>query len=120
MERKIDQFDVVDELYDRVNARIYATNEEQYREHQYKIFKKDLRVILEELENIAMENMTMATMDEPSEMRLFFGFVMGAKRVPERQRRDPRNQKAVTVPASLIPYAKFKKTFTDKINNMDE
>ncbi len=103
MERYIDQFYVVDEL----NARTG-------------FYKKDIRVVLEELENIILENMQTATVDEPSECRLFFGFVIGAKRVPTQQRAHPKTKEMIEVEEHLNPYARFKSTFQKKANNFEE
>ena len=103
MERYIDQFDVVDEL----NARTG-------------FYKKDIRVVLEELENIILENMQTATVEEPSECRLFFGFVIGAKRIPTQQRAHPKTKEMIEVAEHLNPYVRFKATFQKKANNFEE
>jgi hypothetical protein len=102
MNQYIDQFDVVDMLHERTH-----------------FFKKDLRKVLEELENIIYENMQTATVEQPSECRLFFGFILGAKRIPERQKTF-FNQPNVTVEEHLLPYVKFKTTFKNKMNNYNE
>ena len=101
MKRKIDQKDIINEL----NARTG-------------FYKKYLTVIMDALEEILMENMNEAIYDEPSEARLAFGFIVGARRVPEHEGLDPRNGKKITCSERLIPYAKFKQTFKEKINNM--
>ena len=103
MERYIDQFYVVDELNERTG-----------------FYKKDIRLVLKELENIILENMQMAEVDEPSECRLFFGFTIGAKRIPAQQRIHPKTREMIDVAEHLNPYAKFKSTFQKKANNFEE
>lgn len=103
MERYIDQFDVVDELNERTG-----------------FYKKDIRVVLEELENIILENMQMATIDEPSECRLFFGFIIGAKRIPTKKRIHPKTRELIDVAEHLNPYVRFKSTFQKKANHFEE
>ena len=100
MERYIDQFDVVDELNERTG-----------------IYKKDIRVVLEELENIILENMQTATVEEPSECRLFFGFIIGAKRMAAKKKTHPKTRELIDVPEHLNPYVRFKSTFQKKANN---
>ncbi|MBQ0090709.1 MAG: HU family DNA-binding protein [Prevotellaceae bacterium] len=101
MDRKINQKDIVNELSARTG-----------------FYKKYLTVMMDALEEIIIENMNQATFDEPSEARLAFGFIVGAKRVPEHEGLDPRNGEKIVCSERLIPYAKFKSTFRDKINNI--
>ena len=61
--------------------------------------------------------MNMATLDEPSEARLFFGWKIGAKRLPEREARDPRNGETVVSPEKITPYCHFAQNFKRKIND---
>jgi nucleoid DNA-binding protein len=103
MERKIDKKDIINEL----NARTG-------------FYKKNVKVLLDALEDVILENMQMATVDEPSEVKLFYGFVIGAKRKPAKQCRDPRNQELIESPEHLNPYTKFKLTFKKKVNNYEE
>ena len=44
------------------------------------------------------------------------GLTIGARRVPEREVRDPRNQDKVMTPEKVIPFARFTYTFRQKIN----
>lgn len=102
MERYIDQFYIIDELKERTG-----------------FYKKDIRVVLEELENIILENMQTATVEQPSECRLFFGFTIGAKRMPNKKANHPKTQELIDVPEHLNPYAKFNKTYRKKVNNFE-
>lgn len=102
MERYIDQFDVVDMLAKKTGY-----------------YKYQIREVMEALEDIIYENMQTATYEEPSECRLFFGFVLGAKRIPARKKRHPLNG-VVDIKEHLNPYVTFKKTFRKKINEFTE
>lgn len=79
-------------------------------------YKKSVEQILNELENIIVENLGQATLNEDVEIHLAKGLVIGAKRYPEREAHDPRNQKVIITPEKSIPYAKFTYTFKQKIN----
>lgn len=93
------QDDVIDELKERTE-----------------FYKRDLRIVLEALDDIIVAHMNTATYDEPSEMRLFKGWRLGAKRVPERQLYDPRNRNEVITPEKLKPYCQFKNSYKQRIN----
>ena len=103
MERYINQFDVVDILAKKTGY-----------------YKYQIREVIDALEETIYENMQTATYDEPSECRLFFGFVLGAKRVPAQKKRHPYSQEMVDIAEHLNPYATFKKTFRKKINEFNE
>lgn len=96
------QKDVIDELKERTG-----------------FYKHNIKDVLDALEDILIDHMNAAIFDEPSEMRLFHGWRIGAKRMPERTCRDPRNQKDVVVSERLIPYCTFKQSFKDKINEIE-
>ena len=102
MERYIDQFYVVDELSKRTGY-----------------YKYQVREVLAHLEDIIFENMQEAEIGNPSETRLFFGFTIGAKRIPAKQVRSPKNQEWIDVDEHLNPYAKFTTTFKQKANNYE-
>ena len=79
-------------------------------------YKKDIQVVLDALEEIIMEHMHTATLEQPSEMRLFKGWRVGAKFTPERESIDPRDRSVITTPEKFIPYCKFKQSFRDRMN----
>lgn len=81
-----------------------------------KFFKHNIKTMLDALDDIIVDNMSMATEDEPSEIRLSLGFVFGGRYSPEHEVRDPRDGTLVTTPAKYIPYAKFSPNFRKKIN----
>ena len=103
--REMTQKDIIDEIKLRTNYN-----------------KKDLRVVFKVLDDIIVENMNTATYDEPSEIILFKGWRLGAKRLPDREWREPRNGGTTITPEKLIPYCKLKQSFRARINdwNPDE
>ena len=56
------------------------------------------------------------TLTSSTDESLAKGLTIGARRVPEREVRDPRNQDKVMTPEKVIPFAKFTYTFRQKIN----
>jgi len=82
-------------------------------------YKKNIQELLDALDDIIIENMNTADYDEPSEMRLFSGWRLGAKKVPERQSYDPRNRDKIITPEKLIPYCQFKQSFRQRINKLE-
>lgn len=100
--RIMTQKDVIDELKERTG-----------------FFKYNLQTVLDALDEIIVENMNTATYDEPSEITLFTGWRLGAKRVPERESYDPRDRAEIITPEKLIPYCKLKQSFRQRINQWD-
>lgn len=76
----------------------------------------NMATVLDALDEIIVSNMSTATEDNPSEIRLSLGFVFGGRYSPEHEVRDPRTQEKVITPAKFIPYAKFSPAFRKKIN----
>ena len=79
-------------------------------------YKYSMEAVVDALEDIIIENMGEATFDEDAEIQLAKGLTIGARRFPEREVRDPRNQDKITTPEKVIPFAKFTYTFRQKIN----
>lgn len=96
------QDDVIDELKERTGY-----------------YKYNIQEVLDALEGIIIEHMNSATYDEPSEMRLFKSWRLGAKRIPERESIDPRDRSAIITPEKVVPYCKFKVSFVRKLNRLD-
>lgn len=99
MERVMKRQELVDELSSRTG-----------------FFKHNVNTMLDALDDIIVENMSMATKQEPSEIRLSLGFVFGGRYSPKREVRDPRTGEKVMTPAKFIPYARFSPSFRKKIN----
>ena len=100
--REMNQKDIIDELKNRTG-----------------FYKTNIKQLLDALEDIIIENMNTATYDEPSELILYHGLRLGAKRVPERPYKDPRNQEDIITPEKLIPYCKLKQSFRQRINKLE-
>ena len=79
-------------------------------------YKKNIREILDVLDDVIVENMSTATKKEPSEIQLSLGFVFGGRYAPKREAVDPRDGSVIITPAKYIPYARFKPSFRKKIN----
>lgn len=99
MERVMKRQELVDELSTRTG-----------------FYKTNVNAMLDALDDIIVENMSMATKKEPSEIRLSLGFTFGGRYSPRREVRDPRTGEKVMTPAKFIPYAKFSPSFRKKIN----
>ena len=80
-------------------------------------YKKDLRIVMNALEETLVEYMATATHEKPSEIRLFHGWKIGAKLLPERAVKDPRNGADVMTPEKLLPYCRFETTLKQKLNS---
>ena len=100
MERVMKRKELVDELAARTG-----------------FYKTNINSMLDALDDVIVENMSMATKKEPSELYLSLGFVIGGRYAPKREVKDPRNGETVMTPAKYIPYARFKTSFRKKINN---
>lgn len=94
------QDDVIDELKDRTG-----------------FYKSNLRDVFDALDDIIIEHMNTATIEEPSEMRLFKSWRLGGKRLPEREVKDPRDGQSVITKEKVVPYCKFKQSFKNRLNN---
>lgn len=96
---KLQRKDVIDELAKRSG-----------------FYKVHTETFIDALENMLIDILGQATLDEAVEIQLTKGFTVGATRNPERQAKDPRNQNDIVVPERSIPYARFSYTFKQKIN----
>jgi len=75
-----------------------------------------LKEAFDALEEVIIEHMQTATLEQPSEIRLFHGWKLGAKRWPDREMIDPRNGEKIISPEKITPYCSFSIGFRDKIN----
>lgn len=98
MNRIIKKQELVDELAKRTN-----------------FYKKNMREVVEALADIIEENFMTATFEEPSEIHLMPGIVIGGRRTPERESIDPRNRETIVTPEKVVPYAVFKPSFRKKL-----
>ena len=75
----------------------------------------NMEEVVDALGEIILENFQSATYEEPSELHLTAGVVIGGKRVPEHEAVDPRNQETIITPEKVIPYAVFKTSIRQKL-----
>lgn len=101
MKKFINQDDVIDELHKKTA-----------------FYKKDLRFVMDSLEEVIMEMMINAEEGQPSEIRLFHGWKLGAKVLPERESKNPKTGEGIVTPEKLSPYCSFEQSFKKKLNNM--
>lgn len=99
MERVMKRKELVDELAARTG-----------------FYKHNLDTILDALDDVIVDNMSMATEDEPSEVRLSLGFTLGGRYSPSHEAKDPRDGSVIMTKAKYIPYARFSPAFRKKIN----
>lgn len=96
------QDDVIDELKNRTG-----------------FYKNNLRDVFDALDDIIVEHMNTATVEEPSEMILFKSWRLGGKRLPERESKDPRDGSKIITKEKVVPYCKFKQSFKDRVNRFN-
>ena len=101
MKKFVSQDDIIDELY-----------------KQTEFYKKDIKFVIDSLEEVIMEKMVDATEGHPSEIRLFHGWKLGAKVLPERESRNPKTGENIITPEKLSPYCSFEQLFKKRLNNM--
>ncbi len=98
MKQIIKKDDLVNELAERTN-----------------FYKKNMLDVVEALADIILENMQTASFDQPSELHLRHGVIIGGRRVPKREAKDPRTGETIMSPEKVIPYATFKPSVRQKL-----
>lgn len=78
-------------------------------------YKKNMRLVVDELANIIIEHFNTATFDKPSELHLAPGLVLIGTRKPEGKSIDPRDRSEVVSPEKVIPSAEFKPSLRLKL-----
>ena len=78
-------------------------------------YKKNMRDVVNALEDIVLENLQSATFEQDSEFHLAPGIVIGGKRTPERESIDPRDRSPIITPEKVVPYAEFKMSIRKKL-----
>ena len=74
-------------------------------------YKKDLRKVMDALEEAIIAIMATAEVDDPVEIRMFDGFYIQAKREPERPATDPRTGEDITAREKIKPNVKIHRSF---------
>lgn len=78
-------------------------------------YKNSMLSVVNALEDIILESLQTATLDEDSELHLRHGVVIRGKRVPEHEATDPRTQEKIITPEKVIPSAEFKQSVRQKL-----
>ena len=98
------------------------TREEMIRKLSDKsgYFQKDIRVLLQCLDEVVFEELSSVTDDEEVSIQLVSGIKVKTSVVPERDRVDPRNQKPIVVKATVKPACKFSQDYRFKLQSAYE
>lgn len=78
-------------------------------------YKKDLRVVLNALNDAIITVLATAKIDEPVQIKLFDGFYIQAKFEPERPARDPRTGEWITAREKIKPNVQVRRWFKECI-----
>jgi len=83
-------------------------------------YQKDVRSLLQCLDDVVLEYFSAVTDEEDVSIQLVQGVKIGCKVVPERARKDPRDQSDIVCLAQTKPFAKFSQNFRDIIQKQYE
>lgn len=97
---------------ERIMRKQELINELASRTHFY---KKNVKEMVEALEEIILENLESAEIGQDSELHLAPGVVICGQRTPKREAKDPRNGETIITPEKVIPYAVFKTSIRQKL-----
>lgn len=78
-------------------------------------YKKNMRLVVDELANIIIEHFETAEFGADSELHLAPGVVLCGERKPEQEAIDPRNRETIITPEKVLPYAIFKQSIRKKL-----
>ena len=78
-------------------------------------FIKNMNDVTVALEEIVIESLRTATLEEDSELQIAPGVVICGKRVPAREAKDPRTGEVIISQEKVIPYATFKQSVRLKL-----
>lgn len=83
-------------------------------------WQKDIKVLLESLDEVMNEYYSQVNDDDDVEVRLVSGVTVACKVVPERERVDPRDGQPIVVKATVKPFCRFSKNLRALIQNQYE
>lgn len=78
-------------------------------------YKKNMRLVVDELANIIIEHFETAEFGADSELHLAPGVVLIGKRKPAGEAKDPRTGEVIVSPEKVIPSAVFKQSVRLKL-----
>ena len=81
-------------------------------------YQKDIRMLLQCLDEVVFEELSSVTDGEEILIQLVSGIKVKTAIVPERDRVDPRNQKPITVKATVKPACKFSQDYRFKLQEV--
>ena len=102
---------------ERVIKKQELINEIASRTHFY---KKNVKEMVEALEDIILESFQTADFGDDSELHLAHGVVICGKRMPEREAKNPKSGEMIITPEKVIPYAVFKTSIRQKLYEKDQ
>lgn len=79
-------------------------------------FKKNMKDVVEALEDIIQEHFQTAEFGADSELKLAPGILLCGERKPEGESIDPRDRSIIITPEKVIPYAVFKPSLRKKLH----
>ena len=83
-------------------------------------WQKDVRNVFNALEDVILECFGEITDEEPISIRILQGFAFNGYVVPERERRDPRNNEPIICKPTVKVSAKYSDLFKEKIQKQYE
>ena len=78
-------------------------------------YKKNMRLVVDELANIIIEHFQTAEFGADSELHLAPGVVLVGTRKPEQESIHPRDRSTIVTPEKVIPSAVFKQSVRLKL-----
>ena len=78
-------------------------------------YKKNMRLVVDELANIIIEHFETAEFGADSELHLAPGIVLKGTRKPAGEAKDPRTGEKIISPEKVIPSAVFKQSIRLKL-----
>jgi hypothetical protein len=83
-------------------------------------WRKDIRVVLQHLDDVVLEYFGEVTNDEDISVQLIRGVKISAHVVPERDRVDPRNGEPIVCKETVKPACKFSDDFRKTLQTQYE
>ncbi len=78
-------------------------------------YKKNMKLVVDELANIIIEQFQTAEIGADSELHIAPGVVLIGKRKPAGEANDPRTGEVIISPEKVIPSAVFKQSIRQKL-----
>ena len=80
-------------------------------------YQKDIRTLLQCLDEVVLDELCEATLEDEVQIQLVTGIKCGCKIVGSRERVDPRTQTPIIVGETVKPFAKFSQDYREKLQN---